>query len=198
MKALRAIPWRTWDGEKHAKEDASPEEGHHAARHAKRLRRVIGSDRLAWQRCRWEELPLMNPAPGKCCSSPSSSSSSSSSSSAQIAGPKNIQHKLINWFLRLGHISHSLGRTKYIVIYRMHSGGSDQITNIWVYIPTSLLEACMPIYTPPTVIQPSECPHWSLNVNCTTIVKYFQLNLPITCVVSSNRSTLRWGTPFRE
>ena len=79
MKALRAIPWRTWDGEKHAKEDASPEEGHHAARHAKRLRRVIGSDRLAWQRCRWEELPLMNPAPGKCCSSPSSSSSSSSS-----------------------------------------------------------------------------------------------------------------------
>ena len=134
MKALRAIPWRTWDGEKHAKEDASPEEGHHAARHAKRLRRVIGSDRLAWQRCRWEELPLMNPAPGKCCSSPSSSSSSSS---AQIAGPKNIQHKLINWVLRLGHISHSLGRTKYIVIYRMHSGGSDQITNILVYIPTS-------------------------------------------------------------
>ena len=57
--------------------------------------------------------------------------------SIQIAGPKNIQHKLINWFLRLGHISHSLGRTKYIVIYRMHSGGSDQITNILVYIPTS-------------------------------------------------------------
>ena len=29
-----------------------------------------------------------------------------------------------------------IGRTKYIAIYQMHSGGSDQTTNILVYIPT--------------------------------------------------------------
>ena len=39
--------------------------------------------------------------------------------------------------LSAGQISHSLGRTIYIAIYRMHSEGSDQTTDISVYPNTN-------------------------------------------------------------